>query len=265
MAMPSETPPVDPARSTPSPVGAGECHIDPDGFFGSVGPSEIVIRFMYELETSISTDAKRILLSLERAFNSAILPELFSNICIYPHGTNDGRRLGDIGLATGISTKPDDHVLRSAACGQLSDGINACRVVQGGLTIYVDNGANEVQTQIIEILKAGMSNDNFLSADKGIKRVTFLETVPERNAATGTDKSPTAAPPSRSNLYILYGVLGFLAAIALVVLAVVVWRRQEAHEDNDDSDANEGSVVDQGDARADINTDIATRRCRSEF
>ena len=255
MAIPTVTTPVDPSRPTPNPAGARECHLDPDGFFGSIGQSEVVISFRYELETSASIDTKRTILSLERSFNSAILPEIFSKICVHPRGQPDGRQLATIVHATGISTKPDDSILQSAVCGHSNDGTNVCRVVQGGLTIYVDDGADEVESQIIGIIKGGMSNDDFLSAAKGIKRVTFLETAPDRNAATGTDKSPTASPPSRPNLNILYGVLAALAAIALAILAVVVWRRQHEQEDGDNSDQHEEGVPEYIEADPDVDFD----------
>ena len=253
MAMPSVSIPIDPATSPSKPAAARECLLDADGFFGSVGHSKMVIRFAYELETDISTAAQSTIPSLERAFNNAILPEFFAKTCIAPRGNADSRLLVATGLATGISTKPDDRVLQSPVCGQASDGTHTCRVVQGGLTVYVDDGTEEVQTQIIRILKEGMAKGVFLSAHEGIKRVTYLDATPESNSSTGTEKAPAAAPPSRPNLNILWGVLAALAAILLIILAVVIWRRKQDHDDNDESDPNERSVYD--DLDADVNAD----------
>lgn len=177
-------------------------------------------------------------------------------MCVPPHGKAGSRRLATTGLAKGISTKPHDRVVQSPVCGQESDDTHTCRVVQGGLTVYVDDGTDEVQTPIIRILQEGMDNNFFLSAHEAIKRVTYLDATPERNAVTGTDKSPTAAPPSRPNLNILWGVLAALAAIILAILAVVIWRRKQDHDDSDEPSPNERSVSD--DLDADANANVVT-------
>jgi hypothetical protein len=239
--IPTEIRPADVLSTHPAPTGMQNCFVQPDGFFGSFGDSQIVVRFTYELETNAGTTALDVIPSLERAFSDAILPELFVEECHSHHGNVV---LQSQLAATGVSTKPDDLVLQSLACGQANDGNSTCVVVKGELTLFVDGTPDGIETQILAILKDHMKKDEFLSAHDGIKRVTFVDVDSSVNAGTGVELSPTPAPASGPRLDILYGVLAALAAL-LLILAIVVWRRKH------DEDADSQDEIVQGDAGSD--------------
>ena len=239
--IPTETRPADVPNTHPVPTGMQNCYVQPDGFFGSFGDSQIVVRYTYELETNAGTTALDVIPSLERAFSDAILPELFVEECHSHHGNVV---LQSQLAATGVSTKPDDLVLQSLACGRANDGNSTCVVVKGELTLFVDGTPERIETEIVAILKDRMKNDKFLSAHDGIKRVTLVDVDSSANSGTGVEASPTPAPTSGPRLDILYGVLAALAAL-LLILAIVVWRRKH------DKDADSQDEIVQGDESSD--------------
>lgn len=226
---PNDTSPADVPTMHPSPTGPRNCFVQPDGFYGSTGESQIVVRFTYELETKAGTAAHDVLPSLEKAFSDAILPELFAEQCLSPYGNIVQQNPLDV---TGVSTKPDDIVLPSLACVQANYGNSKCVVVHGELTLFVVGTSGDAQTQIVTILKDRTKTDVFLSAHDGIKRVTLVDDNSPVNAGTGVETAPSPAPTSNPKLEILYGVLAALAVL-LLILAIVVWRRK--HDEDADS------------------------------
>jgi hypothetical protein len=214
--------PSDAPSTIPSPPGIQECFLNQDGFLGTEGDSQIAVKFAYELETKADAVIDEVIPLLERAFNTAILPELFSKEC--------------------VSTKPDDIVLASVACAQKNEETNMCEIVQGELTVFIDRDKDEVHAQIIDILKTGMENDEFVYTHDGIERVTFVILDAGTNSGTGTDDPPTPAPANEPNRNAIYGIIAGLSSL-LLILGVFVWRRKQKEENNDETDAHEGSTA----------------------
>jgi hypothetical protein len=211
-----------------------------DGLFGSEGDFELVIEFAYELETNMSIPSD-VLAPLENAFSAAILPSLFSEKCskLLTPGIRR-RRLA----ATGVSAKPEDIVLASVACGEKKSDSNNCAVMQGELTVFLsDDDSDEVMNQaIIQILKDGMTNDEFLYAHPDIERVTFvvLSAIP-KSSATASEDSPTPAPSNRDGLGVIWGVVATVVGLFLL-LAAFVWRHKQKGTEEENSEAKEGSL-----------------------
>lgn len=222
-----------------------DCSPNNDGLFGSEGDFELAIEFAYELETNTSMPSD-VLFPLENAFSAAILPSLFSEKC--SNALTPGIRRRRL-AATGVSARPEDIVLDSVACGEKKSESNNCAVLQGELTVFLsEDESDEVMNQaIIQILKDGMTNDEFVYAHPDIERVTFvvLSAIP-KSSATAAEDSPTPAPNNRDGLGGLWGVIASVVGL-LLLLAAFVWRRkQKEAEDEEDSEANEGSLDPEG-------------------
>jgi hypothetical protein len=226
---PNDTRPADVPTMHPAPTGPRNCFVQPDGFYGSTGESQIIVRFTYELETKAGTAAHDVLPSLEKAFSDAILPELFAEQCHSPYGNTVQQNPLDV---TGVSTKPDDIVLPSLACGQANYGNSTCVVVHGELTLFVVGTSGDAQTQIVTILKDRTKTDVFLSAHDGIKRVTLVDDNSPVNAGTGVRDGTISRSYKQSQIgNPLWSTC--CLAVLLLILAIVVWRRK--HDEDADS------------------------------
>eukprot|EP00545_Synedropsis_sp_CCMP1620_P007501 CAMPEP_0119003752 /NCGR_PEP_ID=MMETSP1176-20130426/745_1 /TAXON_ID=265551 /ORGANISM="Synedropsis recta cf, Strain CCMP1620" /LENGTH=433 /DNA_ID=CAMNT_0006955377 /DNA_START=74 /DNA_END=1375 /DNA_ORIENTATION=+ len=226
--------------SSMSPTEIHECLPGEDGLFGSEGDTQVVVKFAYELETNPSI-ASNVIPPLENAFSAAILPGLFSEKCSQRNKIGVRRRRL---VATGVSTRPEDIVLDSVSCGQTDAQSNNCAVVQGELTIFLLEGTSDpaVKDNIIQILRNGMTNGEFLYAHPDIERVTFVDLSAVPKSVAASEDSPTPAPSNGAGLNVLWVVIATVSGLVLV-LATFLWRRkQEEEESEEDSEAHEGSL-----------------------
>jgi hypothetical protein len=216
----------------------GKCTVDKNGLFGSMGHSiAIIIRFKYELEITPNSSFKYSIIHVEYALNNILLPVLFPDKCNIPMMSIDTI----MGKAIGISPKPDDTILHNGDCAQQKNVKNKCRVVQGELTIFIDDqasGFNSIFSVVLTRIKQTMANNSLLLSSKGIERVTFLT----QNEIANVEAEP-GSPLSDGQIYsadslasIILGVIAAVIALALLI-AFLLWHRNRGERlENDDEE-----------------------------
>lgn len=192
--------------------------------------SSIVVKFGYELESTTSQveEEEELILELERAFNEAILPALFTECAA------DDQTRAVTAAVKGVSARPDDIVFNNVVCqaSNMVDANNRCSVVSGELTVYFEGDAGNIESVIIDLLKKAMERNDFLAVDKDIVRVTYVvlesDARSENPGGAGT-QDPTGDDDRRG---LIFGVVAGVATLLLILLGLV-WRKKKQNDDDE--------------------------------
>jgi len=136
---------------------------DENGLFGVETDNKIEVEYAYELEYAPSGDLQTILPDLELAINEESILALMAS-------SNSS--------VVGLSSNPEDEDLE-LPCRPETPG-NACRVIQGSMTLYLDEDATPGDENVLalETIKSGMDKDAFVSANDDIHSVRSVESLP---------------------------------------------------------------------------------------
>lgn len=225
-SQPSSAPSLAPTTSFTPTV---DCSVDQDGFYGSSETgSTVIVVFNYELELSAGASAADVLSDLEREMTDYIVPILFTDSC----SENAIPSNNSTSNVSGISAGPDDVVL-DIICSQIGEN-NTCQVIGGAITIFVTGDDEESAAQaVLEILEDAMENDEFLDANEGIERVTFVDIEPNApNSERAVDDPAPNGEGGGRNFPIIFGIVGGVATL-LIILAAFVWRKKQKEDDEE--------------------------------
>lgn len=78
---------------------------------------------------------------------------------------------------TGVCSYPKDYLIPTESCDPTSDINNACHVIQGNISIFVEEGDNQddIINNVREIIQQAMEQDALVSTEEGITKVTYIE------------------------------------------------------------------------------------------
>jgi hypothetical protein len=219
----------------------GKCVVDQNGFFGSSGSIAIIVRFKYELEINPNSSFKYGIANLERAFNNFLLPVLFPEKCNLPMmNINTSKSIG-----IGISLKPYDAILSSLDCAQQKSVKNKCQVIQGELTIFIDdeeNSPNTILSVVLASIKEAMANNTFLSPSKGIERVASWtqSEISGVESESENKKNEGQITSAHSFVPLVLGIIAALIALALVI-TFLLWKNRRGERAETDPDERQSS------------------------
>jgi len=242
-SLPSEYPTTLPSL-VPSlfPTFSPQCFPDDDGIYGSSSESQIVVKFGYELETSSGNVQNKIIPSLEKSFSEAILPELFSGKCS-SQPDRFRHRLRKL-AAVGVSSTPSDTILDNILCEEKTSEDNACNVVRGEFTIFTDGDGEGIEGRVIQKLKEGISNGNFVAVHEGIERISYVQLDAKTNTINSGEGTNIRSDLSGDS-YVLYGVITGVV-VGFIALALLVWalkkRAKAGDEDEASFEKSEGDI-----------------------
>jgi hypothetical protein len=165
----------------------GQCSLDTAGFFGLDSKITFEITFKYEIEYQggkVPNFYSSVVPVIEEAFNSALLPSLFPEICADSNSTLN---------VVGLSTAPEDTVDSSLACLQSVSSSNLCEVFSGALTVYMNDNSisfdqKEISKLVLSVIQKGMDNGEFASVHEIVKRVSMY-TTDESSSSTSSSTS----------------------------------------------------------------------------
>jgi len=237
-AYPTKVPSVHPSgypTALPSfvpssfPTLSPECFPDSEGIYGSSTDSQIVVKFGYELETSSGDVQNEIIPSLEKGFSENILPELFSGKCSSQPDRFRHRKLATIG----VSSKPSDTILPDVSCEVKTSEDNACAVVRGELTIYIDGDGEDIEQRVVNNLKEEMTKGSFVSVHKGIERVSYVDLETRENSINSGEGVNIESDLS-SGSAVIYGIIAGVV-VGIIGLALLAWRLKKKAKGDDNS------------------------------
>jgi hypothetical protein len=153
-----------------------------------------VIRFQYELEFPFGTDpAKDIIPTVKTTLTESVRSVLSANEC---SNTRNLRRTHEKASlqksksrhleVTGMDPSPIMRILDDTECQEANmiDESNDCVVVEGHFIVYTD-GTGEVDTAVVEdALKTGFENNEILSTNGLVDRVTFIDDAQQQGTAS---------------------------------------------------------------------------------
>eukprot|EP00978_Attheya_sp_CCMP212_P028826 scaffold100586_cov64-Attheya_sp.AAC.3 len=187
-------------------------------FVGTVSPTGLTVAYQYQLETTVRTEEEyeeyeyendsdwmdRLLRKMEIRIGQLLLKPVFSERCItqrpmrgrardqhhhykrslmVPQTTD--RRL----MVTGLSYAPREKVLEEASCDtnntttidNATPITTTCRVIEGGVTLFVDDDENEEATtqdmhEVLRTIQMAMQENPkiFVSLDPSIVKITYM-------------------------------------------------------------------------------------------
>lgn len=161
-----------------------QCSLDTAGFFGLESTITFETTFKYEIEYQggkVPNFYSSVVPVIEEAFNSALLPSLFPDICADSNSTLN---------VVGLSTAPADTVDSSLACLQSVSSSNLCEVFNGALTVYMDDNSisfdqKEISTLVLSVIQNGMDNGEFASVHEIVKRLSMYTTDESSSSTSG--------------------------------------------------------------------------------
>jgi len=251
----------DPVTKTPSETdeSSAEPCVSSDGTFGNISDATalmtVPITYLYEMQTVAGTNQGKIdsevLPRLEKAIVDSILHEFFPENCVT---TAIGKRkqkrklrrsLNDRLLEViGVSMYPPDYITANS-CAVLtpSDSTIECFVLQGELTIFLDEEQIvQEQNTIDNLIESNMNLGVYNEASEEIVQLYYLEKPDpiESNINDGSDGDGQVG--KRNNFSLRMGLFVGIGSLA-AVLAGVVFRITRKTKNTDDQTEVQSGVV----------------------
>ena len=201
-----------------------KCLLDADGVYGEQTDTMVEIAYEYELEFVPGTDVQgTVLPSIEQASLEAILPSVFVGKCSVlrlRRRRSSRRHLEPVG----VKSLPSDRILDGVECDKsnMVNETNDCIVIEGKLSVFVDDDVDAERENIKEILKSRMSEGDLLSPTGGVHRITWTGLAPH-------PKVGEAQPANQDTLYLTAFLIGIVViSLVLIVSIIVGFKRRQA-------------------------------------